>query len=100
MKNPKVGERCRIYNNGECAKPIDGTVSKYSEKSEWVSFNDDHGTHHSAHRTQLIRLKPKKKPEVIEYETHIHNRMGVEFSDMFEGKLIGTKLKVSVEIIP
>lgn len=67
MKNPKVGERCRIYNNGECAKPIDGTVTKYSEKSEWVSFNDDAGVHHSAHRTHLIRLKKKEK-RVVEFE--------------------------------
>lgn len=60
MKNPKFGDRVRVYRNG-LGKPLDGTVVGIGSEGT-VSIRTETNITFYEHRTHLIRLKKKEKP--------------------------------------
>lgn len=101
MKNPKVGERVVKYDKCDMRR-----VGKITEVLSDVCAVDFETHIEFVHRTHLIRLKPKKKKEVV-------NREVIEFECEWDGafplgdfeaerkmeSLHGKRTKVRVEIL-
>jgi hypothetical protein len=73
MKNPQVGERARHYHGGMMlpGAHYDGTIKKTVGDMCEVEFDCDEGTVSFIHRTNLVRLVPKKKEPRREFWLHV-----------------------------
>lgn len=58
MKNPKVGEKVRVYYSEGC---MEGKITKVANNA--IKLADDTGTLGWYHRRQCVRLVPKKRME-------------------------------------
>ncbi len=99
MKNPKVGEKCAVYD--ELGVRLDGEIVAVDKDICEVDFDDICGTYH---RTHLIRLKPRKKPRIIEFTCDWYQdcdgpypgALDKTFPDKF---FDGMRTKVTLEVI-
>jgi hypothetical protein len=102
MKNPKVHDRVRYYYDDGTLKPLDGQITDVSEKSGTAKVLFSTGNSSWKHRTHLIRLKPKRKAEVVEFECEwtiggIPN--GDDRAEFIMERLSGKRTKVTMEVL-
>lgn len=100
MKNPKVGERVVAYQG---TIRMIGNIVEIDEDGV-LKVRDDNSFNQWFHAKQCRRLKPKRKPEVVEFECQWASDVDGPYPFGYGAylqttKFIGKRTKVRLEVL-